>query len=94
MDTLMSWVKIWLAAVKTFFRHPIITIKGFIADFLAADAKGKLKKIAFLGVFIFGFYVALQVVVGIVIILWLIGMISNPGEYYYDEYEGRWKRYF
>lgn len=97
IKTIKSWGQLWIETAKTLFRHPILTIKGFIVDFLAADIKGKLKKIGLLIAFIIGLRIAVFFVIFGLCLILVLGMVdgsyeAHPDRYYYDEVEDCWRR--
>ena len=92
INTIKSWGQLWIETAKTLIRHPILTTKGFIVDFLATDTKGKLKKIALLVAFIIGLRIAVFLVMLAICLIFILGMVdgsyeANPDKYYYDEVE-------
>lgn len=97
ITTIKSWGQLWIETAKTLIRHPILTTKGFIVDFLAADIKGKLKKVGLLIAFIIGLRIAVFIVMFAICLILVLGMVdgsyeAHPERYYYDEVEGCWRR--
>ena len=90
INTIKSWGQLWIETAKTLIRHPILTTKGFIVDFLATDTKGKLKKIALLVAFIIGLRIAVFLVMLAICLIFILGMVdgsyeANPDKYYRSE---------
>lgn len=97
INTIKSWGQLWVETAKTLIRHPILTTKGFIVDFLAADIKGKLKKVGLLIAFIIGVRIAIFLVMLAICLIFIFGLVdssyeANPDKYYYDEVEDCWRR--
>ena len=80
INTIKSWGQLWIETAKTLIRHPILTTKGFIVDFLATDTKGKLKKIALLVAFIIGLRIAVFLVMLAICLIFILGMVDGSYE--------------